>query len=166
MQRPPRRRILHASGVVATGVLTGCIGTPAESDSGPPAKTDTEPAGSPSETTKDGGSLTNWERSTDCEGEHDGMHDSIIKVERVTDSLGNGYAPIHFSDLSSAEQVILRTVTEEGGYGTCDTSHAFNQFVERVTDHRRRQNKDDVYLERDGTYFKLYIEKLDQVYAY
>lgn len=166
MYRPARRRVLRAGCLVAAGVLTGCASTPVESGTTSPTGTDTGPSGSPTRTTDDDASLTDWERSTDCEGEYDGMHDSVIEVERVTDSLGDEYAPIHFSDLSADEQSIIRTVTEEGGYSTCNASEAFDKFVERVIDHRRQQNKDAVYLEREDTYYQLYVEKLDQVYAH
>ncbi len=112
--------------------------------------------------------LTNWERSTDCEGEHDGMYDSVVKVARVAEELPEIYDPIEFSKLPEAEKDILREVTSVGGYGTCNTSDAFDSFVDRVTDHREHQESDEmhVYLERDGTYYGLYVEVLDQVYAY
>lgn len=107
----------------------------------------------------DSDSLTDWERSTDC----DGMSDSVIRVDHVTTSLGNEYAPIHFTDLSPEEQEILRIVTEEGGYGTCDASDAFNRFDSRVIEHAIIQDSDCVYLERDCIYYGLYVETLDQV---
>lgn len=157
MSGPTRRRWLQVIAVGATGTCAGCTGAPAGTESDP---------GTESETTDDDESLTDWERSTDCEGEHDGMHDSVITVEGVRDSLDEEYAPIHFSDLTPGEKEILRTVTEEGGYGTCDASNSFTRFTDRVIDHRGRQEKEDVYLEREATYYQLYVEKLDQVYAH
>jgi hypothetical protein len=49
---------------------------------------------------------------------------------------------------------ILRTVTEDGGYGKCDVSDAFDRFIERVGVHRGKQREDvdeemDVYFERN-----------------
>jgi hypothetical protein len=158
MWRPTRRRVLQASGVVALGALAGCSAMADQAA--------TNPQEDPTETTVDGDSLTDWERSTDCEGKYDGMHDSVIKVQQVTTSLGNAYDPIHFSNLSTEEQSILRTVTEEGGYRTCDTSDAFQAFVERVSEHRQRQAETRrVYLKREEIYYGLYVEKLDQVYS-
>lgn len=166
MPHPTRRRLLQASGLVVPGALAGCLGLPSRSTTETPTGTDTSPSDRSSETTDDGASLTEWKRSTDCEGEYDGMHDSVIRVKAVSDGHGDGYAPIHFSNLSPAEQDILRVVTEEGGYGTCDASDAFDRFVDRVQDRRQRQSEDGVYLERETTYYRLYVEKLDQVYAY
>lgn len=94
------------------------------------------------------------------------MHDSVIRVEAVSDGHPDEYAPIHFSNLSPAEQDILRVVTEEGGYGTCNASDAFDRFVDRVQDRRQRQSEDGVYLERVTTYYRLCVEKLDQIYAH
>lgn len=141
-----RRRLLQASSSIAIGALAGCLASMDPSGTESPETSD--------ETTRDTGSLTDWERSTNCEGDPDGMYDSVIKVKRVTSSLGDDYVPIHFSALSADEQSILRTVTEEGGYGTCDTSNAFDRFVERVYDHVKRQDGNrHVYLERKNTYY-------------
>lgn len=155
MSHLSRRRVLRLSSGVTVGVLAGCVST-----DGKPA---TESPNT-STTTDDTSSITNWERSTGC----DSMHDSVISVKRVTTSLEDEYMPIRFADLSPDEQTILRTVTEEGGYGTCTTSEAFQQFLNRVSDHTARQDGDSarVYLERKGTYYGLYVEDLDQVYAY
>lgn len=95
------------------------------------------------------------------------MYDSVIEVERVESSVGDEYVPIEFAELPSGEKEILRVVTEEGGYGTCDPSGAFRRFVDRVQDHVERQDGSmHVYLERDGTYYGLYVEVTDQVFAY
>lgn len=156
MNDTSRRRLLRASSAVAIGPLAGCL---AESK-----LSSTESPVSPDEETADPTSLTDWERSTDC----DGMHDSVVRVERVTTSLGDEYAPIHFENLSPGEKEILRTVTEDGGYGTCDTSDAFDRFVGRVAEHTDQQDGDGmrVYLERESTFYGLYVEDLDEVYAY
>ncbi|WP_232703478.1 hypothetical protein [Halobacterium wangiae] len=79
-------------------------------------------------------SLTDWEATTDCEGEPNDMHDSVIKVARVESSIEDGHVPIHFSDLTTEEQAITRTVTETGGYGTCEVSDAFHRLVERASE--------------------------------
>lgn len=151
-----RRRLLQAAGWASIGLLSGC--TSLQAPSGP------ESPQSPTDTTGTTDSLTDWERSTDC----DSMHDSVIKVERVRTTIPDNHSPIQFVDLSAGEQSILQTVTEEGGYGTCDTADDFEHFLDRVQDHLDRQNQGDmqVYLERNGTYYQLYVEDLDRVYAY
>lgn len=156
MPQLSRRRLLKASSGISAGVLTGCVSANGRST--------TESPESPGKTTEDANSITDWKRSTNC----DSMHDSVIRVERVATSLGDEYAPIHFANLSPEEKRILRSVTEEGGYGTCDSSDAFQQFIGRVSDYRTRQDGDDmrIYLERESTYYGLYVEDLDQVYAY
>lgn len=166
MVRQTRRRLLQATSGIVVGAIAGCIGSPNESVPENQTTTGDERTKTPEETTAGDDSLTDWERSTDCEGEEDGMHDSVIKVEQIRDGIDEEYDAIHFSDLTSDEQEILRTVTEEGGYGTCDASDVFDRFVDRVSDRRQRQDKDGVYLERDDTYYRLYVEKLDQVYAH
>lgn len=173
-------RRTFATALLGVCSVSGCLGSTMPGDSSE-ATTDTT-SGETSKTTSkktvrktkkpneetSGHPLTNWERSTDCEGEHDGMYDSVVKVARVAEELPKIYDPIEFSKLSSAEKDILRKVTDVGGYGTCDTSDAFDSFVDRVTDHRERQEADEmhVYLERGGTYYGLYVEVLDQVFAY
>jgi len=55
-----------------------------------------------------------------------------------------------------------------GGYGACEVSDAFERFVDRVIDHRRRQDDATemaIYLERNGTYCRPYIEQSDRVVA-
>lgn len=156
MVRLSRRHVLQSSGVLAVGALAGC-------------SVITRGAGteSPDTAPDDSSSLTEWERSTDCEQEPSQMHDSVIKVARVTSDLDSEYIPIHFANLSTEEQAILRTVTEDGGYGTCDPSDAFHRFVDRVFDRTQRQtDNSEVYLERDGTFYGLYVEVSDEVYAY
>lgn len=153
-----RRTILGAVGV-GLASLAGCTAGREHPGAESPKGTG-EPPGNAS-------SLVDWERSTDCEGEYDGMHDSVIAVTRVATTLEEGYAPIRFSDLPSGERDVLRTVTEEGGYASCDPPDAFHRFVDRVVDHtERRTDSDGVYLEREGTYYGLYVEVLDQVYAH
>lgn len=183
MRQPTRREVLRAGSALSVGAFAGCIAgsggsnvNPSERfDADPSKQSDTDPAKqstteSPKKTDETTGatsSLTDWERSTDCEGEHDRMHDSVVEVERVATSVDDDYAPIAFSSCTPGERDILRTVTEDGGYGTCDPSDAFHRFVERVIDHTERQTEDrHVYLEREGTYYGLYVEVSDQVYAY
>jgi hypothetical protein len=177
-----KRRIVVVAVCIVLVSLAGCAGlaesgtgTPTGTDTDAPTDTDTDAptrSETPSPTTSDeptdtASALTDWERATDCEGEYDGMHDSVLRVEDVTTDLDAAYAPIHFSNLTDDEQAILRPVTEEDGYGTCDASEAFDRFVDRVIDAAERQEEDDaVYLERNGTYYRLYVEVTDQVYAY
>lgn len=156
MRRPTRRELLRAGAVVPAGAFAGCLGR----------RFGTEPTSSPDETPVNESALTGWERVTDCGHEHDGMYDSVIKVEAVMTEL-SGYSPIPFATLSPGEKRILRTVTTEGGYGMCGVSGAFRRFVDRVNDHTSRQSDGRrAYLVRDGTYYRLYVEVQDQVYAY
>lgn len=162
MSNTSRRTLLGAIGGVGLAGLAGCI---SRSLGGP---TGTE---APSDSPAPGDSLTDWERDTDCDRTPTGMYDSVIRVEQVVTDLGDGYAPIRFAELPADETAILRTVTEDGGYGTCDVSDGFVRFIERVGTRRDRQRDSvaeemHVYLERDGTYYRLYVEKQDQVYAY
>jgi len=134
-----------------------------------PTKTDTT-----TDTADDPGDqddLTDWESSTACDKTPTGMYDSVIKVKQVVTDLTEEYVPIRFSELTSPEKAILRPVTEEGGYVTCDPSDGFLRCIERVGTHRDKQSETTaedmhVYLEREGTYYRLYVEKLDEVYAY
>lgn len=133
--------------------------------------TDSETPKTPSEDPPDEDDLTGWEKSTDCERTPAGMYDSVIEVEEVVDDVGDEYAPIALSELTAEETAILRSVTEDGGYATCDTSDGFLRFIQRVGIHREEQTETaaadmHIYLERDGTYYRLYVEKLDEVYAY
>lgn len=152
-----RRRLLVASNAVMISVLAGCATTADQPD--------TASSTSSREQTDSNSSLTDWTSSVDCEGEPDAMHDSVIKVEEVTENLGPEYDPIQFSSLSAAEQSILKTVVEDGGYATCEPSDAFEQFVDRVQDRSHQSERMRVYLEREGTYYRLYVEVLDEVYA-
>jgi len=134
-----------------------------------PTKTDTTT--DTADDTADQDDLTEWESSTACEKTPTGMYDSVIKVRQVVADVGAEYVPIRFSELTSTEKTILRPVTEEGGYATCETSDGFLRFIERVGTHREEQSETaaedmHIYLEREGTYYRLYVEKLDEVYAY
>lgn len=148
-----RRTFLRVAGLGSVS-LAGCINTGEQSE--------TASSGGRDGTTK-ATTLTEWKRATDC----DGMHDSVIEVEQVESSLGEGFAPIRFDDLSAGERRILRTVTEQGGYGTCDAGDSFDQFLGRVVDHVDLQDGEmQAYLERQDTYYGLYVEDLDEVYSF
>lgn len=152
MEHLSRRHVLQASGGLALEALVGCLG---RSD-----RIDTESPECRDELPDEKDSLTEWERSTDCDDRYEGL----IEVEVVTTSLGDEYAPIRFAELSPDEKEILRTVTEDGGYATCDTSQAFNQFEDRVSEHvYNEQEPDCVYLERECIYYGLYVQKLDEM---
>ena len=155
-----RRTVLSGLGAVFLPV-TGCVDDQAQS--GTETISDNQSSENRVEKTQDSPSLTDWERSTDC----DDMRDSVIQVKRIRSSLGDGYSPISYSDVSSEEKKILRKVTEEGGYGTCEPSEAFDRFVTRVSDHVDQQDGDlNVYIVYNGSYYGIYVEKLDEVYAY
>ena len=175
-------RRTFAAALLGACSVSGCLGSSIADRSPEETVTERTGAATPDPTdrttvaeteTTGGHPLTNWERSTDCvtteeRDDMDAMYDSVIKVAGVAEELPDGYAPIHFSKLPAAEKKILRAVTTEGGYGTCDPSEAFHRFVERVANRGERQDADrmHVYLERDGTYYRLYVEVTDQVFAY
>lgn len=160
MPKSSRRQFLAAlAGSTATG-LAGCVAGPAGE---PPSATTT-----PSSPT---GGNTGWERSTDCEHTPTGMYDSVIRIEAVRETLPDGYAPIAYTALTAPERAIIDQVLEQGGYGTCNVSDAFNRFLERVGTAREQQTdavEEDlhIYLAYEGRYYRLYVEKTDQVYAY
>ncbi|WP_327053546.1 hypothetical protein [Halomicrococcus gelatinilyticus] len=156
MPATSRRRLLRSLAVGAPGATAGCL-----SDGGSPAtesSTDT-PVGT---------NLTEWERSTDCvttakRDDMDELYDSVISVEEVGRSRPARFAHVEFSALTAAERDILRTVTGDGGYATCDPSPAFGRFVDRVQQRQHQKETTMVYLERNGTYYGLYVEVTDQV---
>lgn len=154
-----RRRFLQTGGAVVVTALTGCTAATDQPGTTSSPRT-TEPTG-------DAPSPPEWTQTTDCGGEYDGRHESVVRVEQITASLDSGATSIQFSALSAGEQSILQSVTEDGGYATCDTSDAFDQFVDRIQQHRNDQSgNDNVYLEQEGTYYRLYVKALDQVYAH
>lgn len=150
------RRNVLLTGASSVGILlAGCADALEHSKTESPGNTD--------ESTTEDAPLTAWERSTDCDGDPDRLHDSVISVEGVTETLDAAIDPIRFSDLSAEERTILRTVTEEGGYGTCAPSDGFTRFRERVAD-RVDEQDGGIYLRRDGTYYELYVEWGDVIY--
>ena len=159
MPATSRRRLLRSLAAGALGATAGCL-----SDGGSPAtesSTDT-PVGT---------NLTEWERSTDCvttakRDDMDGMYDSVISVEQVGRSRTARFAHVEFADLTAAERDIVRTVTDDGGYATCDTSTAFGRFVDRVQQRQQQEETTMVYLERNGTYYGLYVEVTDKVFSW
>jgi len=159
MPAVPRRRLLRSLAAGALGATAGCL-----SDGGSPA---TES----STDTPIGTNLTEWERSTDCvttakRDDMDELYDSVISVEQVGRSRPARFAHVEFSALTAAERDILRTVTDDGGYATCDPSPAFGRFVNRVQQRQHQEETTMVYLERNGTYYGLYVEVTDQVFSW
>lgn len=142
MRGPTRRRLLQVGSAATVAALAGCLSI----GDGPAAE------------------APNGDNATDCGA----MYDSVLRVEDVETTVDDAYLPIEFEDLPSEEQSILATVVDASRYETCDTSEAFRRFVDRVSERTRRQPSDDarVYLERDGTFYRLYVEVADQVYAY
>ncbi len=113
--------------------------------------------------------LTDWEPSMQCNGERNFSYVNYIRVEQVRASTDDNDIVVHFSDLSADEKKILRTITEAGGYETCDYSDAFTRFRERMDDHAEgldRQRDQHVYLERDGAYYLLTIDVMNQGFIY
>lgn len=98
------------------------------------------------------------------------MYNSEISVQDVRNELDDSYNPLAYDGLPNEEKRILAEVLEKGGYATCDTSEAFQSFLEKaVYEYAAEQDDDDdmkVFLEYEDTYYRLYIRKQDQVYAY
>lgn len=177
MPEPSRRHLLRSTAAslataTAAGALAGCLSDqPGNSTRSTTSSRTTTSAGKPTDTTDGQSDLLSWEESPDCitSGERDdmdSMYDSVISVQSVVDDIDDAYAPIRFADLTTAEQDVLRTVTTEGGYATCETGDAFDRFLDRVREHLERQDDRTVFLEREATYYGLYVEDLDQVYSY
>jgi len=148
-----RRKVLKTATTLSAVIVAGCT------SSGSPV------SGSPTGTPTPHPDLNkdwNWEWSGECEQTPTGMHSSIIKVERTWSTLEQA-DPISFATLTTEEREILETVTETGGYGTCDASDAFLQFIERVRTKTGGDPDELVFLERDGVYYQLYVVKQDQV---
>jgi hypothetical protein len=153
-----RRRVLKTATTLGAVAVAGCVG------SGTPL------SGSPTETPTphpDPGGDWDWEWSGECAQTPTDIivqERSTIEVERAWSTLEH-VDPIRFSALTTEEREILETVIETGGYGTCDISDAFGQFLERVRTHKDGNSTDLVFLERDGVYYQLGIIKQDQVIA-
>lgn len=159
MRRPSRRALLRAAAVAGCGV-SGCLGSTFHADSGSPAAT---ASSTPTATPAHPDALTTWERSTDC----DAMHDSAIAVNAVAADVPDGRSPVRFADLTAGERGILRAVTTEGGYATCEVSESFQRFLERVRETVEAQDGAmRVWIARGDRYYRLYVEKQDQVFAY
>lgn len=141
-----RRRRYLIGAVAGAAALGGCTGTTLRGGEA----TDT-PHSTPPE----------WTRSTDC----DDMQDSIVKIVWVVDDLSDNYAPVPYAELTTGEREIIDTALAEGGYGTCEVTDAFTRFVQRVADHRDKQQRNLVHLEHNGRYYGLYVEKQDQVFS-
>ena len=63
------------------------------------------------------------------------MHNGVIRVEQVVTELGNRDVLNLICGVVCYQKSILRTVTEESGYGKCDVSDAFVRSIERVGVH-------------------------------
>ena len=69
------------------------------------------------------------------------MHNGVIRVEQVVTELGNRDVPNLICGVVCYQKSILRTVTEESGYGKCDVSDAFVRSIERVGVHWGKQRE-------------------------
>lgn len=159
MRQSSRRTLLRAVAAAGCGV-SGCLNRTLHAGRGSPTAGRSP---TPDATPADPDALTTWERSTDC----DAMHDSAIAVDAVANDLPDDRSPIGFGDLTDGEQEILGTVTTEGGYATCEVSESFQRFLGRVRSTVEEQDGTmRLWLARDGRYYRLYVEKRDQVFAY
>lgn len=179
---PSRRRVLRwGAGMSASLGSAGCLTAgPGNGDS--PTETPTAtPQTTPTETPTDEVDVENpdpaseatfnaWEPDTNCtDGTPESMYNSEISVQSVIDDRPAGSNPIAYAGLPADEKRILGEVLAVGGYATCETSEAFQSFAAKaVYEHAATQDGDEtsVYLEYDETYYKLYIRKQDQVFAY
>lgn len=158
MPETTRRRLLRSTSLFLLGILSGCVSNDTGSETRFPTGSDERPNGN--------SSLTAWEPSTHCSEKAVSMYNSVISVEEVREDIDEGVGPIQFEDVPPEEREILRTVTEEGGYGTCNTSEAFGEFVDRVEERRSQQDGATIYSAREGQYYGLYVEVTGQVFSY
>lgn len=166
-----RRRVLQtsAASVAVSAGFAGCLARLQQDDPSSETPTDERTVENPDPVGDD--AFEAWEPDTNCnDGEREAMYNSEISVQAVHDELDDSYNPLAYHGLPDEEKRILATVLEKGGYATCDTSEAFQSFVEKaVYEYAAEQDDDDdmkVFLKYDGTYYRLYIRKQDQVYAY
>lgn len=175
-----RRQFLSFGSIGAVAVFAGCISPPGDEERPPteqppidedtPTETQTKDIDVENPTPTSIRTYTDWEPNTNCnDGERESMYNSEISVTEVVDSVTGNYYPIQYEELPTAQKQILAEVIELGGYATCETSTAFNNFLEKaVYENGEDQPADniEIYLEYDGTYYQLYLRKQDQVYAY
>jgi len=151
-----RRSFLQAMTIGGGVVSAGCSRSVISN-----ARTDQSPDGSSNSTRTSSASplMREWKGdfSRNC-GNNSMPHDSVIEVDNATAELKDECQVIHMSDLTSEEKDILTTVTEKGGYGTCDPSNAFHQFSSRV-------EKSELCLEYKGIYYNLSIRQNDVIYV-
>lgn len=178
-----RREFLRRTAAICVPLgLAGCTGASPATDG--TTQTDT-PTETPTDTTTDPPTdevnvenpkpvseavFDAWEPDTNCNGgERESMYNSEISVKNVVDERPAGSNPIAYDGLPDAEKRILAEVLAVGGNATCDTSAAFQSFLEKaVYEYAAEQEGDDmnVWLEYEGAYYKLYLRKQDQVFAY
>lgn len=164
--------------VVGTVAIAGCLQSDAGTDeqatemrpttaatdpTAPMDSTATEPAAT---ATLEGDGSAEWTRTTNCENTPSDMFDSVIRVQRTTTTIGDGYAPIVFSELPPGEKAIARRVIERGGVAACEPSADFEALIERISNQQQQQESMTMYLKRGETYYALYVEVLDQGLSY
>lgn len=157
-------------GAVALSVgLAGCLGSAADPEqpaTDPP--TDELDVDNPDPVSE--AAFEAWEPDTTCNGgEQESMHNSEISVRNVLDDQPAGVKPVAYDGRPDAQKEILAEVLAVGGYATCEPSEPFLSFLQTaVYDYAAEQERDDtsVWLAYDGTYYKLYLRKQDEVYAY
>jgi|GEM_PF-1009918 hypothetical protein len=172
MPEPSRRGLLRDAAAslataTAAGVLAGCV----SDGPGNGTRTTTSSTTKPTDDDPDGSDLTDWDESPDCitsgeRDDQDAMYDSVISVQSVNERIADTYAPIQYADLTAPEREVIDAVTTDGGYATCETGEGFDRFLDRVREHGEKQDLRTIFLERDDTYYGLYVEDLDQVYSY
>lgn len=178
-----RRDVIRRTAVICVPLgLAGCTGSSPATEETTQTDTPTEtPTDTTTEPPTDELNVENpepvsmavfdaWEPDTTCNGgERESMYNSEISVQNVLGDRPDGSNPIAYDGLPDGEKRILAEVLAVGGYATCDTSVAFQSFLEKaVYDYAAEQEGDDmhVWLEYEGTYYRLYLRKQDQVFAY
>lgn len=166
-----RRKFLSLSASVVSLGLAGCMDDqeaeepqPEEDDQQIPDDLNVE---NPTPVSQQ--EFDDWEPDTNCGGDQpDSMINSEISVSETTNSIGDGFNPVSYDSLPQSQKEILAVVLTERGYATCEESDAFGTFLEDAVEASREQENDStsVYLEYEETYYKLYLRRADQVYAY
>lgn len=164
-----RRGFLKTSAASVAGsvVFAGCLGRSLQDEPSTETPTDERNGANPDPASNE--AFESWEPDTICnDGEQEAMYNSEISVQNVRKELDDSYHPIAYDDLPDEEKQLLAKVLENGGHATCDPAGAFQSFLERAVNEYAAKQEDDrkIFLEYDDTYYRLYIRKQDQVYAY
>lgn len=174
------RRQFLSLGCGSIVMIAGCVSAPGDSDDLPteetpidetPTETSTDDVDIQNPVPTDDDTLTSWDENLDCNNGTDEEYHAQkreVSVIAVVDEIGSEYKPIPYTSLSTEQKHIIAPVIANGGFATCESSDAFNSFLSTAYNEYGREQEADamtIYLEYDGRYYQLYLQKQDQVYA-